>query len=295
MFSSLSPNIKGIILALIGFTSFAVADATAKYMSAYYEAIHFVGIAGIFTTLFLLVLSPLMGGIRQTFKTEKLKIQIARAIVNPLLSIVIVLCLGHLSIAQVYTMVFTAPFITSLLAIPIFKERVQCHSWIAIALGFVGVLIILRPGFQVVDPWLLAALLLAFIVSASFLLARALGSGETLLSLCLFPALGNLVLAGPVALFVYGWPQVEHLPFFALQSSALIIAITSITAAFNMARASVIAPINYTQMVWAVLFGYLIFGDVPDIWTLTGGIVIIASGIFLLIKERKNAVIARRD
>lgn len=289
MFTKFSDNIKGLILAVIGFSAFAIADANAKHLSQHYDVVQIIGTVAIFSTLLTLLLAPLMGGFGRTLRTRKLKIHIGRGLCNAVISFFIVLSFSKLTMAQVYTLVFTAPFITTLLAIPIYGEKVDKHGWIAIAGGFAGVLIVLRPGFGEADPWLLAAFITAFFVSGLFLLARALDERETLLSLAIFPSVTNLLFFTPFVFLIFGFPASEHLWQFVLQGFMLIIGLCGTALAFRLGKSSVVGPIHYIQIVWAAVFGYVLFNDIPGPWTISGALVIIASGLYLIQKERHIA------
>ena len=145
MFDHLSNNFKGIILAIMGFSSFALADANAKYLTTLYEPAHVVGIVAIFSSSICLMLSPFLGGLKKTLRTKKLKFHLGRGILNVIVSLLIVLAFSKLTLAGTYSMVFMMPLIATLLAIPLFKEHVSKHGWIAIIGGFIGVLVVVQP------------------------------------------------------------------------------------------------------------------------------------------------------
>lgn len=286
MFSNLSDNIKAIILALIGFTAFSIADVNAKLLTQHYSVVQIVGTIGIFATALSVIMGPWLGGFKRTVKTRKLKIHIARALCNTGVAVFIVLAFSQLSMALVYTLVFAAPFITSLLAIPIFKERIDAHGWIAIIGGFAGVLIVLRPGAAPLDIWLLTPIMAALFVAGMFILSRMLTEEETLLSLTLYPNISHLIFLAPLVFIWYEFPALEHMWQFGVQGVMQIIGLCCIALAFRIGKTSIVSPIHYVQLILAVIFGYTIFGDVPDIWTIIGGLVIIASGLYLIHKER---------
>lgn len=281
-------NCKAIILAIAGFAAFSISDACTKWLTDYYSVFQIMGIKAAFVMGMMLALSPLLGGLKKTLKTRRKRTHIARGLVNTALGVAVTASFAHLPMAQAYTLFFIAPILTTLLAIPVFKEHMHKQGWIAIAAGFTGVLIILRPGFGETNPWLFAALVAALLIALLFLLAKALDERETLLSLPFFPVLSDLLLVLP-----FVWPVLFHLtpahiPLFALSSIMLIIGFVTVSFAFRIANSAIVGPFHYTQILWAVLFGYFIFGDLPDRWTIIGGTLIIASGIYLIETERRK-------
>ncbi len=287
MFGNLSNNFKGIILALIGFSAFAVADATSKYLVQSYHFLQIIGITAIIMLASLLILSPFLGGLKQTFKTQKLFIHTARGILNIFVSIAIVIAFSKLPLTSVYTLIFATPFVVTLLAIPVYKEHVNIHGWISIALGFAGVLVVLRPGFADIDPWLFLPLLCVVFIGVGFLFVRALTRKETLLSLALFPVLANFIFITPLSFIFFDLPLLTDLPLFFLSSCAIILGLITTARAFRIAKTSIVSPVHYSQIIWAVGLGYFIFGDLPDFWTMIGATIIIGSGFYLIETERR--------
>lgn len=288
MFSNISHNYKGIIFALIGFSAFTFSDAAVKWLLQSYSTSQIIATNAILMLLILSIISPKLGGFRKTFQTKKLKVHFFRSLTHTAISVIAVLSLTKLPIAQIYTLFFVAPFIATVVSIPLFKERVDSHGWIAILLGFTGVLAVFRPGFTDADPWLLLPLLGAIVIAAGFILARMLPKGETLLSLGIFPCLSNFIILVPLALPSMIMPALGDMPLFFLSSCSLIIGTTFLALAFRSAKASIIGPFHYVQIIWALLFGYFIFGDVPTLWSLLGATLIIGSGIYLIEREYRK-------
>ncbi len=288
MFSHLSDNYKGIILVTIGFAAFSVSDACGKYLTQYYPLIEYIAINAFFALVILLVLSPKLGGLKKTLKTKKLRIHILRGLCNTIISVLVVGSFSKLSMAEAYTLLFVAPFITTLISIPVFKEQVNWHGWVAIIVGFIGVLVVLRPGFETINPWLFLPLLSTFFIAGMWLLSKYLDDQETLLSLAFYPACINMFILGSFSIPFFVMPNPVHIPIFTLSTSMVIIGIIGITTAFRIAKSSIVSPFHYTQMIWGILIGYIIFGDFPDIWTLLGASIIIGSGIYLIEKERSG-------
>ena len=290
-FSQLNNNFKGIILAIIGFTSFAMADANAKYLTQTYEPALIVGMVAIFTSSLCLVCSPFLGGLRNTLKTKKLKFHLLRGIMNVVAALMVVFSFSKLTLAGTYTMLFVAPFVISILAIPIFKEHVSKHGWIAIITGFIGVLIVVRPGVGDFNPYLLVPLVCTFFIAGLFLSARPLDNKETLISLAFYPAFANVILITPIVLYFYGFDAFQDLPWFFFQALCVISGLTFTALAFRTAKASIVSPFLYSEIIWAIGFDYFLFHEMPSKWTLLGAAIIIASGIYLIETERRSPAV----
>lgn len=288
MFMHLSKSHQAILLAIAGFGAFSINDAGTKWLTAFYTPFEIIGVKAVFIMLIVLCFSPWLGGLKRTLRTPKRHIHILRGLVNTGTGIVVVFSFSHLALAQAYTLFFVAPLLTTLLAIPLFKEHVDWHGWAAIAAGFLGVLVVLRPGFGELNPWLFMALLSAFLIAILFLLAKALDGEETLLSLPFFPIASDIIILLPFIWPVFFVLKPTHIPVFLLAAVMVIIGFICVSVAFRMARSSIVGPFHYTQMIWAILLGYVIFGNLPDIWTLLGGTIIIASGIYLIETERRR-------
>lgn len=280
-------NFKAILIGLCGFASFSVSDTTSKYLTQFYDTVPIICLISVFSLIFGLALSPLLGGLKPALRSRNRKIHIVRAFCNTIITFLIIAGFAHLPLATMYTIIFMTPFIASIMAVPVFKERIARRGWIAIVFGFIGVLIVLRPGFEGFNIWFLAPLIASFFIAALFLLARPLRADDPVLCLSLYPAMLNAGLLLPFVLFYDDLPELSHLWLFALAGFFVAGGLTGLGIAFRIGQASILSPLQYTQMIWAVIFGYLIFGDWPDVYTFLGAAIIIASGIFLIRAEQR--------
>jgi len=285
MFSILTQTQKGILIAFAGFTSFALADACSKWLGMRYETQFILYWVYYISLIIGLVCSPFLGGVKKTLQTKRLHIHIWRGVCALGIAITVVSALSKgLPLATLYTILFLAPFLITITAIPIYKEPVTVKSWLIIALGFSGILIAFRGGveFSIASAYAFSAL--GFIVVLS-LLARPLCHKETLLSLSFYP---NIVILSMLTLPMLpnlSLPDMRDIPIFLLDGLFVTIGLSAIAYGFRIAPYSIIAPIHYTQMVIAVIVGYIVFGDVPDIWLIFGASIIIISGIMLALNK----------
>jgi len=278
MFSGLSPTYKGILLALSGYSAFAVADICAKWLMQHYTVSQVICIENILAVILLVILSPLLGGLKGTFDRKNLKINLCRAALNFTLAMILNYSYKIFPLADVYTMIFTKPFMVTLLAFWFFREVASKAQWLAIVAGFIGVIIAMRPGTEVFDPMLFLPLLATVMIALLFFTARFLDKPSAF-SAGFFPTLGVAVLAFPLMITDFVMPAIDLMAALGM---------TAVSLSFRIAASSVVAPFLYIEMLWALVFGWLIFGDAPDVWMLTGAGIIILSGIYLLLSERRN-------
>lgn len=287
MFSALSPTYKGILLALTGYTAFSVADICAKWLTQSYSIYQVIVIDSAFACALLLALSPWLGGIKSMAARKNLKLHASRVVLNFIINILVVYCFTQLPLADMYALIFTAPFMAAILALFLFGETVTRSRWLAIAAGFAGTVVALKPGNGAIDPALLLALLSAVVISLMFILTRFMHE-PSIFAISIYPIGGAMILTVPLMMADYRPVELAHLPVFILQGASVALAISCVSLAFRAAAAAVVSPFMYLQMIWAIIFGYLLFGDVPDGMTLGGAAIIIASGFYLIETERRN-------
>jgi drug/metabolite transporter (DMT)-like permease len=200
--------------------------------------------------------------------------------------------MARIPLAEVTAIGFSAPVFTALGAILIFREQVRARRMLAIAAGFVGTLVILRPGFQVIESGSLAQLVASLCFAGSFLLAKQMTRSESstdiLIMLTLFCTLALL----PGAVYFWQEPTWVEIGWLALTAVFATAGHYALTRAIAHAPLTVTQPLSFLQMVWAVLFGYLLFGEIPDVWVVLGAMIIVAAVSYMAHRE---AQIARRN
>lgn len=285
MLSNFTPIQKGIIAGLSGFIAFALADACSKWLGMRYETLQIIFWIYSISFVFGLLTSPFLGGLKKTLQTKKLHIHLGRGICALAIALFVVSALKGLSLAMLYTVLFTAPFLTTIAALPLFKEKVPRKNWFIIALGFSGILIAFRPGFTDISIEIIYAIAaLCFIVILG-LLARPLHQGESLHSLSFYPSLVTITVLGAFLFPNIALPEVQDIPVFLIAGVGVTIGLSGIAYGYSIAPFSIIAPIHYIQMVMALTIGYIVFGDVPDLWMIAGASVIIVSGVMLIFSK----------
>jgi drug/metabolite transporter (DMT)-like permease len=279
---------RGILLSVLGFSLLSFGDTTIKYLSSYYSTYSLVFYNSLFGLIVLSLLSPWLGGLGATLKDKRIGLHLLRgALVFVQLSL-IVYAFTQLSLAKAYSMAFMAPIFSALLGIPLLRDRVSLRQVSAIVLGFVGVLIILRPGLIPLEPASLAALASALFFSLVNITARYMrGSRHTLLSWAFYPHLVIITILVLAFLEELQGPRLQDLAYLAFMGGISAFGAIAIARAFAHARTATAASFHYIQMLWGVGLGYLFFGDRIDLWTSVGAVVIIASGLWLIRAERR--------
>lgn len=287
-FKMLTDNQKGMLLALLGYTAFAISDLCVKILNEDYSTIQIVMIIMFACSMLLLALSPIIKNDKPLFKTKHLKLHIFRGVMNVIIALLFLTALSKLTLANAYTIVFAKPFFAVILGMIFYAEKPTLKRWIVIAVGFIGVLIAMQPssGFE---PMMLAPLFAAVFAALMFIVSKSL-KGDSIFQLGFYPAIISAFLCFPIVMWNGFTPiQLPHIPFFALSSACISVGMIAVSRGYGMGESGVVGPIHYTQIIWGILFGFLIFGDVPNIMTLIGASVIIASGLYLVWDQRKKS------
>jgi S-adenosylmethionine uptake transporter len=190
-----------------------------------------------------------------------------------------------LPLADAYTMLFTAPMLVTALSVPLLGERVGWRRWSAVAVGFGGVLVVLRPGFAELNLGHIAALASSSFFALSLIVARRIGNSETGSTLLISLMAALLIVSGPALPAVYVSSSLSDLAMLAGLGLLMGLGHLGLIQALRLAPSNVVAPFHYSQIVWAVIFGLLLFGDRPSAWVIAGSTIIIASGLYILWRE----------
>lgn len=278
-------NIKGIGFALASMGVFATHDVIIKLLGAHYPSLQVLFFSSLLS--FPLVSLVLMQERRPgTLRPHHPGWVALRSVCAALSGICAFYAFSVLPLAQVYAILFATPLLITLLSIPLLGERVGMHRWLAVGLGLCGVLIVLRPGGgDALSFGHLAALLAALCSSTAAVVTRRLGGAERPLVLLMWPMLLNLLITGAGLSLDYIPMQLPHL------AMAGMIAVLGLTGGFLSIRAyrageaAIVAPMQYSQIIWATIYGWFIFGEVLDRPTVIGAGVIIGSGLYIVWRE----------
>lgn len=284
-------RLTAIGLMLLALAFFSTLDTAAKWLATR-EGIPVMQLSWLrFLVQFLglLILVPALGlmSLESLFTTKKFAKQIVRSTLMAATTLFNFLALQYLRLDQTITIVFLAPLVVAALAGPLLGEWVGWRRAIAIAVGFAGILIAVRPGFGDVHPAVIYSFLAMAAYALFMLLTRHLAPYDPPLVTLFFSMFVGTLFGAPVALMQWVWP--DSWTTWALLLSLGLLGGTGhflFILAYSRAPASAISPFLYAQLITMVAMGYLVFGDVPDLWTMIGASVIIASGIYLIHRER---------
>ncbi|MBD0864999.1 MAG: DMT family transporter [Rhodobacteraceae bacterium] len=280
----MGPNAKGAALALISFGIFATHDVIVKFLGGRYDAFQIV----FFSVLFSFPLVTLM----MVRETEAHTLRPRHPWWTALRTVSVVVtgvsafyAFSTLTLAETYAIMFSAPLLITILAIPILGERVGPRRWAAVVVGLVGVIVVLRPGAGGLGIGHLAALVAAMGGALASIIVRKIGKEERSDVLMLYPMLANLAVTGAALPFVYQPVQPGDIAMMALMSILAFAAMLTLIAAYRTGEAAIVAPMQYSQILWAAVYGALFFNETSDIATGTGAVIIIASGLYIVLRE----------
>lgn len=282
----LSHKQKGMLYAFLGYTGFGFADTCAKWLSRDYSVLQ-INATNYFTAcLILLALSPFLGGVKSVKDLPTLKIQSLRGIGNFISSLAVIYSLSILPMATVYTMVFATPFFSVLVAWLLYKEHLKMDRALLLVIGFAGVVIAFQPWQDTLDYRLLLPLVSSIFIALTFTTARSLKEDITLFSLGFTPLLVALLISIPFAAGSFILPPMTDVPVILVNGIFLCIGVVGVSVGFRMVAASVASPFMYTEIVWALLFGYILFSDIPEIPMIIGATIIMGCGFYLVRHEK---------
>ena len=215
-----------------------------------------------------------------------------RTIATTLTGISAFYAFSKLPLAQVYAILFAAPLLITILSIPILGEQVRLRRWVAVLIGLCGVLVVLRPGAEPLTLGHLAALVAAVGGALASIIVRKIGKDERSVVLLIYPMMTNFMIMGAALPFVHQPMTMEHLGGIVVMSIMALIGSALVIAAYKAGEAVIVAPMQYSQIIWASVFGALLFGETMDFATLLGAVIIIGSGVYIV--YAKDAEIHQR-
>lgn len=281
-----------IAFLLFGITGGLGLDLCAKWLLADYSLEQFIFLRSIFGLLIFLSISRWYGGVGN-LKTKRWFAHLVRTVLATGAMFGFFFGLKHMPLVNALTLAFIAPLIVTALSVPLLGEHVGWRRWSAVIVGFVGVLIVLRPGAGMLTPAAFGVLLAAFCYAGLAVSARMLAGTENTLSLAIYVIAGPLLVSAFMLQESYTAPTANGWFFFGLAGAASACAWIGIIGGYRRAPPSMLAPFEYTALVGAAAAGYWIWGEVPDIWVVAGGIVIIGSGLFIVHREVGNVISGR--
>jgi S-adenosylmethionine uptake transporter len=273
----------GAGLALIGFAVFSLHDALIKSVSGvptFQIAFFAVLFSFVPFSIYLALAKP-----ERSFRPRVPGLLALRCLFTTTGLLSAFYAFGNLPLAEVYSLLFATPILITLLAIPVLGERVRAFRWFAIALGMTGVIIVLQPGSTELTLGHLAAALAAICTAITSVVTRRIGSREHGVTLILYPMLVNVIVCGALTALVYVPLQADMLLRIASLGMLTVMGQSLIMQAYRRSEAQFVAPMQYSQMLWALFYGALVFDEAINNTVLAGAGIIVLSGLLFIWRE----------
>ncbi|MBE1159660.1 DMT family transporter [Dyella acidiphila] len=279
--------IKGVLLGFASFAAYAISDAFVKSLHGSippYESVFFGALFGLWALPFIMRRGDSW---KDVVIARKPSLWWVRAIAGAMGNITSVIAFTLLPMAEVFTMIFLMPIFVTILSVLFLKEHVGWRRWLAVFVGFAGVLVVLRPGFRALGVGDIAGLVCGFFAACSVVALRVAGPHEKRISLYGAGVAGPLIVGGLLMIPHFAWPNWHQWELLAGYGLLAALAGVLLMYATLIAPANRVAPTQYSQMLWAIGFGYWLFGDTLDWPMLIGIVLILGAGLFTLVREEK--------
>ena len=289
-FTAIPAPMRGALWSIIAAASFAVAVGLIRYVSAYLHPFEIAFFRNLFGLMFM---SPWL--FRAGFgvlRTERIGLFSLRAVFALGAMLSWFMALSILPLGEAVALSFTTPIFATILAALVLREVVRARRWSAIAVGFLGTLVILRPGHAAVDPASFLVLFTAVCFATSGILAKVLTRTETPNAIVTWMVIYLTPISLIPAAFVWQTPSLWHLPLLAAIGAATTMGHMGLTRAYNLAEASAVQPYQYTNLPFVALIAYFAFDEVPDAWTWLGAGIIVGAALYIARREAKAGGLA---
>lgn len=279
-------NVRGIWLMIIGSAVLVTNDAVTKYLTEGFPVWQVLALRHIAAVFVILLYAKYVTG-WDALKVGHWPSQILRGFTFIGTTVLVTISLSLLPLATFTAIVFSGPFFVAALSVPLLGESVGWRRWAAIGVGFIGVLIIVRPGSQSFEVALLIPVITAVFSALRDIVTRKISVTETSLGILFWSTL--IVIAASLLAVPWGWNPVDlvHAGWFILCGVLNASAHFLIIEALRYGAAATVSPFRYSALLWSIIFGFLIWGHLPSIWIYAGGVFIITSGVYMIQRESK--------
>jgi len=275
----------GLTYMFIGMSLFAATDAIAKLLTETIPAVQVVWSRQCGLLIGVMILIAIKG--LSVLKSTNPKLQISRGVLAATSATLFIIGVSFVPLADAVALTFVAPFMVTILGALVLKERVGMRRWIAVIIGFLGTLIVIRPGMGVLHPAAFLLIIAASAFAVRQILSRILAGGDKTSTTVAYTAIVSWLLLSIPLPFIWETPQTTR-EILLLIIIAVMAASgeTLVIMALETAQAVILAPVHYSLLLWGTLYGFLIFDQLPDGWTWTGALIIVATGLYTLNRER---------
>ncbi len=277
-------SLIGIAWFQVAILCFAVMDSTIKYLTADFGTWQIMFFRGFFSLIPIAVLTARSGGLA-TLRSRRLPSHVARALVGVAAAFCFFYAYAIMPLADAYAIGFAGPLFMTALSVPVLKEKVGWRRWLAVLVGFTGVIVMLRPGQGMLTLTALVPLAAAAFYALTMLYVRVLARTESNAAITFYFVITMSAVAAIAMIPEWRTPQGWQWLLLVMVGVIGGVAQIAFTQAFRLTSPSLLAPFEYTAMIWAVLFGYILFGDIPDKAIWIGGAIVVAAGLYIIHRE----------
>ena len=277
----------GIVLALMTVFVFAAQDGITKVLVRDYAPAQIIMVRFWAFAVFAVIFAAMRGGLGPAIRSKTPGLQIFRSVLLILQMMTFALGLRYMGLADAHALFATYPLLATALAAPILGEHVGWRRLMAVGVGFMGALVIIRPGFTVFDPAGFIQLAAALGFAVYSLVTRRVSFRDGFATSILYLGIFGAIAATAIGMPFWKTPTGDDLVLLTILSGTGILGHLFLIKALEYAPATLLQPFNYTSLVWASLIGFTVFGEIPDGWTYVGAAVIVGAGGYVVWRERK--------
>lgn len=285
----------GIILALMTVFIFAAQDGITKVLVRDYAPPQIIMVRFWAFAVFAVIFAAMRGGLGPAIRSKTPVLQICRSVLLILQMMTFALGLRYMGLADAHALFATYPLVATALAAPILGEHVGWRRLMAVGVGFMGALVIIRPGLTLFDPAGFIQLAAALGFAIYSLLTRKASFRDGFATSILYLGIFGAIAATIIGLPFWKTPTESDLVLMLILSVTGIVGHLFLIKALEYAPATLLQPFNYTSLVWASLIGFTVFGEIPDSWTIAGAALIVGAGAFIVWRERNLGKVTEPD
>ena len=278
----------GVVLMLCAMFLFSAGDTLAKFLTSSFHPVQIIWFRQLGLLIGVLILLNIKGF--SILHSQQRGLQMTRGVLAIGSSLLFVFAVRYVPLVDAVAASFVAPFFLTIAGAFVLKETIGIRRWAAVIVGFVGALIVIRPGMGVVHPAVMLVVVAAALYAARQVIGRLLADTDKTITTIAYTALTASVVISVPLIFYWRWPAGLD-QWVMLFSMALVASLGEILIikALEVAEAAVVAPIHYTLIIWGTMYGFLVFDQLPDQWTLIGALIIVAAGLYTLRRDTVSA------
>ena len=268
----------------LGMFLFSAVDTQAKFLTDTMHPIQIVWIRQFGLLAGAIILLGLHGP--KLLNTARPVLQVMRGVCAAASATIFIFAVSYVPLADAVAISFVAPFMVTVMAAIFLREPVGIRRWLAVGIGFVGALIVIRPGMGIMHPAAALVVLAAGLFALRQILSRFLADTDRTVTTIAYTAIVSILLLSIPLYSVWEWPETRQAILICVTMAVMAaFAEICVIKALEMTMAVVVAPVHYSLIIWATFYGFVVFGDFPDAWTWVGTAIIMATGIYTLHRE----------